>query len=225
MHVVVVGRRVVPGRLRHAPSCATNPWCTTIARPITGRSGPSSWATSRTVPPPRVKSRSAPANASWLTASTPAVGSSRISSSGRPARARAMSVRCCCPPERVLTGSFARSARPTARSASATASRSPRPGGAGFPAGDHLGDGGRHALPAPRRWGTYPTRCHWRNRRTGRPKRVTVPALSGTSPRMARIRVDLPEPLAPRSATTSPAVTVSETSRSTGGRRSRPPRA
>lgn len=59
-------------------------------------------------------------------------------------------------------------------------------------------------------------RAHCRNRRNGLSKRVTEPALIGTSPSTARISVDLPEPLAPRIATTSPAVTVSEMSRSTG---------
>ena len=91
--------------------------------------------------------RSAPANASWLAASTPAVGSSRTSRSGSPARARAISVRCCWPPDRVATGSPARSARPTA--ASAARDRGPV-GGAGRAAACRGGPAGRRRPPRRR---------------------------------------------------------------------------
>src|SRR6478735_5767906 len=60
----------------------------------------------------------------WLAASTPAVGSSMMSTSGCPARARAISTRRCWPPERVLTSVAARSARPTTSSERATICRS-----------------------------------------------------------------------------------------------------
>ena len=128
VHVVVAGVGVVAGRLRHR-AVVRDPPVVHDDRPgrSAARSGPSSCATSSTVPPPATNSPSASANASWLAASTPAVGSSRTSSSGWPARARAISVRCCWPPERVATGSPARSARPTAASAVATAARSAAP--------------------------------------------------------------------------------------------------
>ena len=60
-------------------------------------------------------------------------------------------------------------------------------------------------LPAPSRCGTYPIRCHCRNRRSGVPNSVDPAASQRTRPRAARTSVDLPEPLAPRIATVSPA--------------------
>ena len=78
---------------------------------------------------PSARRASAPAPR-WLGRSTPAVGSSRKNASGSPARARAISTRCCCPPESVATLSAARSARPTTSSASSMARRSARESGA-----------------------------------------------------------------------------------------------
>ena len=49
-----------------------------------------------------------------------------IRSSGFRTNARAIRTRCCCPPERMWSGSFARCARPTERSASSAFARSPR---------------------------------------------------------------------------------------------------
>lgn len=219
MHVVVVRLGVVPGRLRRRPSCAIRPSCTTTARPISGRSGPSSCSTSRIVPPLPANRVSAAANASWLAASTPAFGSSSTSRSGLPARARAIRVRCCWPPERVATGSSIRSSRPTSVSASRTAALSAAPGSRKMPRRASRPDATTSPtvagtpLPAPRRCGTYPIRAHCRNRRCGVPNSSISPRSSGTSPSTVRIRVDLPDPLAPRIATTSPAATLSDTSR------------
>ena len=44
-----------------------------------------------------------------------------------------------------------------------------------------------------------------------RPAKLTSPLAGGTSPMIAFIAVDLPAPLRPSSATTSPAVASSET--------------
>ena len=96
------------------------------------------------VAPRSFSTPSASASARWLGRSTPAVGSSRKKRSGSPARARAMSTRCCWPPDSVATLSAARSARPTTSSASSIARRSARDSGreqpaAAEPAGrDHL---------------------------------------------------------------------------------------
>ena len=49
---------------------------------------------------------------------------------------------------------------------------------------------------------------------TSRPSTVTRPSLGTWSPAIARSRVDLPAPLAPISATSSPARIVNDTSRS-----------
>ena len=78
------------------------------------------------VAPAPVSDASVAAMASWLAWSTPAFGSSRTSSSGCPASVRAISTRCCWPPDRVDTWWWARSARPTASSASPIAARSSR---------------------------------------------------------------------------------------------------
>ena len=61
----------------------------------------------------------------WAVASTSraAVGSSRMSTSGRKARARAMATRAACPPERSEARLWARSAMPTARSWSVAVAR------------------------------------------------------------------------------------------------------
>ena len=158
--------------------------------------------------------RAPSANASWLTASTPAVGSSRTSSSGSAASARAIRVRCCCPPERVPTGVVARSVRPTA--AQRRLDRGPV-GRARRGAAVRGGPAGRTRRPRSR----WPARRRRRRGAAARsrsgataaaspgparstPNRLTVPASSGTRPSTVRIRVDLPEPLAPRMATTSP---------------------
>ena len=158
---------------------------------------------------------SASASACWLGRSTPAVGSSRKNRSGSPASARAMSTRCCWPPDRWRRSSRRRSARPTTSSASSIAARSARDSGreqpaAGQPAGgDDLPDRGGYAggragalrheadpLPARR---SRPAGC-----RRARPG----PAAAGAARLSARTSVDLPEPLAPISATNSPASTV-----------------
>ena len=141
----------------------------------------------------------------------------------RPARARAIRARCCWPPERVTTGSPARSVSPTARQRRGDRPPvGPRrraaacPGGPAGPRRPPRATVAGTPPPAPIRCGTYPMRHHCRNRRCGVSKRVTRPALSGTSPSTARTSVDLPEPLAPSTATTSPARPGTRRPRSTG---------
>src|SRR5690606_28052108 len=204
------------------PTCRTRPAWSTTARSTSGSSGPSSWATSTTVPPRATYPRRVVANAAWLAASTPDVGSSRTSRSGSPARARAMSTRCCWPPDRVATGSRSRSVSPTAASAAATARRSSWRAGrngrrrASRPAATTSPTVAGTPPAAPTRCGTNPIRCRCRNRVTGTPNSAARPDRSGISPSAALTSVDLPEPLSPRIATTSPGTTVRLTPCSTG---------
>ena len=97
-------------------------------------------------------SRSVCARTSWLARSTPAIGSSMISSSGSAARARAISTRWCWPPESAFTESLARSAMPTRSRARRTASRSalrstPKRARDSRPEDDDLGHRGRARRP------------------------------------------------------------------------------
>ena len=111
--------------------------------------------------------------------------------------------------------SRARSARPTTSSASRDGRRSAgrerqEQAAAGEPArGDDLPHRGRHA--GARAWsaaGTKPIRCQSWKSANGVPKSSTEPGVSGRRPVSARTSVDLPEPLAPISATNSPGRTV-----------------
>ena len=177
---------------------------------IRSANGPSSWSTTTRVAPASVRVARVSAIASWLARSTPAFGSSRTSSSGCPASVRAISTRCCCPPESVETWWRARSARPTASRASLIATRSLRRIGAQRPAarestgGHHLGDGRGHALGDRRALRHVAEAVPVAEAGQLLPKSRMLPLLSGCSPTIALTSVDLPEPLAPSSATTSP---------------------
>src|SRR5690606_38145978 len=109
-----------------APSGTTRPWRSATARWTSGASAPSSWSTTRTVRPSSTSRVIVAANATWLGLSTPATGSSSTRRSGRRTRARAMSTRCCWPPDSSAMESSARSARPTRSSASVVRARHPR---------------------------------------------------------------------------------------------------
>ena len=93
-----------------------------------------------------------------------------------------------------------------------------RPGGPAARRPTTSRDGGRHAAAGAEalRDVADPVPTAGTGAAAGAEERRPRRRPSGTSPSTARIRVDLPEPLAPSTATTSPAVTVSETSRSTG---------
>ncbi len=69
------------------------------------------------------------------------------------------------------------------------------------------------------RCGTYPIRCQSRNLANGVPNSSRPPRSSGTAPMTVFTVVDLPEPLAPSRATTSPGRTLRSMPRRTG----RPP--
>ena len=156
----------------------------------------------------------------------PAVGSSRTSRSGTPASARAMSTRCCWPPDSVATPSRALSASPTAaigprdRLLVRAAHRQERPAPRQPAGGDHLlhrgGYAGRGAGPLRDEADPAASRG---TRSRGVPNSRTSPRTTGTSPIIERTSVDLPEPLAPSTASTSPW----RTARSMPRRIGRPP--
>ena len=166
------------------------------------------------------------ASTCWLARSTPAVGSSRNSRSGCPASARAISTRCCWPPESVETPSRARSARPTTSRASSTAARSARDSGRSSRRRDSRPEattsrteaGTPDAAPGALRdeADALPV---VELRRRGCRRAAARRGRAGRSPITVRTSVDLPEPLAPSRATTSPAGTVRSMPRRTG----RPP--
>ena len=171
----------------------------------------------------------------WLARSTPAVGSSSTSSSGSQVSARAMSTRCCWPPDSVRRcraaavgqadglerGVDGGAGRP-ARGAAQPRQRGSRPGGDDLAhRGGHAGGGAGRAAARSR------CRVQSRNRAERRAEQLEPCRRSAAAGRGAPGRaVDLPEPLAPSTATTSPGATPRSTSRRPGGRRRRrrPPR-
>ncbi len=202
---------VVPGRRAPRRRAPSGPRAAPPPGPPAGPAGPA-----RAPPAPpcrrRRRIRAAPRRTRrWLSASTPAVGSSSTSSSGSVASARAIIARCCCPPERVATGSPARSASPTAAIARATAARSPAPQRrrrsrrrASRPELTSSVTVAGTPLPAPSRWGTYPIRSAVPEPRQRGAEQADTAAGQRQQSEQGRSRVDLPEPLAPRMATTSP---------------------
>src|SRR5690606_6108237 len=195
------------------PSWTTRPWRRTTARSSSPASEPSSWRTTSTLVPRSRSPVRVAASDSWESRSIPASGSSRTRRSGRRTSARAMSTRCCWPPENTLTVSPARSARPTSSSASSARSRHRRGGRSRrlSSSPEETTSSAVAGVPdaAPTRCGTYPTRRHGtcRASRTSTPKSSTVPDVTGVTVRSDFTRVDLPEPLAPRRATNSPSWT------------------
>ena len=156
---------------------------------------------------PRSASACMVSQKSWRArTSMPAVGSSRISSSGSVSRARAKRSRWRSPPEHFFTrrpASPVRSARSRAAgtpmwrrwqpATMATVSRTLR------------------SSSRPPVCSTAPTRP-WRTAATGsEPRTRTVPSEGGLKPRAMSNRVVLPAPLGPRRARTSPAGTVRST--------------
>ena len=124
------------------------------------------------------------------------------------------------------TPSLARSASPTTSSASSMAvavgaARAGAAAGAGSSRPDATTSQTEAGTPevAPARCGTKPIRCQSWKSSSGVPKSRSDPVASGRRPVSARTSVDLPEPLAPISATNSPGRTVRSMPRRTG----RPP--
>ena len=203
---------VVAGRLRQRAVVDDPPSWTTTARVISGCSGPSSCATSSTVPPPADEARAAPRRTppGWRRPRRPWARRGPAARA-RPASARAMRIRCCCPPDRAT-----RAPGPVGEADRGRAPRRPRAGRRRHGrAAARAGRAGPRRRPrarsparrCPRRGAAGRSRCrrHGRKRsqrrcRTG----ATSPAASGTRPSADCTRVDLPEPLAPRIATTSP---------------------
>src|SRR5690606_33643084 len=106
------------------PSNAMRPESIAMIRSTMPRRAASSWVTMSMVTPRPANRRITAARTSWLAASTPAVGSSMISTCGPEASALAISTRRCWPPESVATSDSNRSASPTVSAARSTAARS-----------------------------------------------------------------------------------------------------
>ena len=139
-----------------------------------------------------------------------------------------MSTRRCCPPDRVATSACARSARPD------VGERLAHDGAvvARTPASTTGGAAGARPRRSRRPWrAPTPTasgaagrsRCRVcsAKRSRGVPNSSTSPPSWSVRPRMPRTSVDLPDPLGPRSATTSPSNRSRSTPETMGGRRSR----
>ena len=207
-----------PGGRRCRPAPTGGPSKTIFCLRTSTRSrawatAPSSWDTSRT-PAPCSSTRWVRESAKrfWDSASTPATGSSRTSSSGSLARALAMNDRCCWPPGQLAHRPVAEVAagppppgrgrwRRGRRAPSVPASRCgpggrrpPPPAPTPAPPGPGPGAGGRSPAATGRGAGGGPRRRPAPSPRSGRRR-----------PRSTRRSVDLPEPLGPTRATNSPA--------------------
>ena len=217
MHVVVVGV-ARGGRPARAPRRRGR--SVRRGRPPPGspaaRSGPSSCATSSTVPPPATKVAQRAGErrlAGGVDAGGRLVEDQQLRLGGQgPGDQRALLLAAGERRHRV--------ARPDRRGRPRRARRRPRPGrcartGRSSPRRASRPEATTSAtvagtpLPAPSRCGTYPIRRHCRRRPAAAAPRSPEQATpcrrsAAPGPRMARIRVDLPEPLAPRMATTSP---------------------
>ena len=144
----------------------------------------------------------------------------------RTASARAIATRCAWPPEswRGRRRGEVADAEPVEPGARAPA----RPRAAGRPgcaARRRRCRARRGAGSSSCRWKTMPTSRSWVRSRAARrpprwsPSRRTCPSSSGTTPASARSSVDLPAPLGPITATTSPGSAVRCTSTRWSGRR------
>ena len=160
--------------------------------------------------PASARTCSVSASAVWLAASTPASGSSRMSTRAPPASPRATRARRCWPPDNRLTGRPRCPVRPTTSIAASTARRSsPRarrhhPFAARRPERTSSSTVTGIGPAALCRCGTYPIVDRSATCR-GRPNHSTLPPSTSTSPSMPLTSVDFPEPLGPSTATTSPA--------------------
>ena len=165
--------------------------------------------------PPSASARNRSMSISCVGMSRPVKGSSRSSTAGRIARARATRTRWRCPPDSSPMGRLARSRMPTRDKASSTARKCgvrarpsrPRRTVTACRTASRTLIGKSHANSC--RCGTYPIA----------PSVSTLP-LEGMSPRIERISVVFPAPLGPMRPTSSPA----RASRSTPSRTLRPPR-
>ncbi len=143
-------------------------------------------------------------------ASTPTVGSSRTSSLGRVAMARAIMARCSWPPESAPIGRSARSDMATNASASSAARSAARSRSVKRPARSASGiatacrtEIGKSSS-AVSRWGRYPTSPRRRASAGVVPSTVIDPASGSSSPRMILTRVDFPPPFGPSTPSREP---------------------
>ena len=198
------------------PTCSNRPSRTTATRCPSASASPWSCVTCRVVTPvasctrrisPRVETRSC--------ASRFESGSSSSSTRGRAANARANATRCRSPPE---SSPGRRSSNPSSRSASAVSrTRSA------------ITDDGSDRARSPNAMLRSTLRCgnranDWKTiatpRRDGSTRAWSAPSIStrppskGSSPAIARSNVDLPDPDAPSTATSSPGATESDSPRS-----------
>ena len=155
-----------------------------------------------------------------LVSSAP-VGSSARISRRPPTSARAIATRCCCPPDRSSGNRPAAPARPTSASAASASRRATR---TGTPSSSRGSATFSPAVSDPTRLASWNTKPRWRRRSIASwaalaptvescPIR-TSPCVGWSSPPARFSSVDLPDPLGPMTATSSPSHRVSETSRS-----------
>ena len=136
--------------------------------------------------------------------SSPAVGSSRMSTSGSITSTPAMAARFFWPKERAWVGLSRRWATPVRSMAASTRRRTSASGRPRFTAPKEMS---RYTSAekswSSGSWNTMPTRRRnsarpFRSRRTGAPSSSTSPLWGVSTPFRLRNRVDFPAPLAPR---------------------------
>ena len=212
------------------PASTMRPASSTTTRSARVTTSSRSCVTSTVDRPSRVRTwRSTRRIAAAAPTSRPASGSSSSRTSGSAARARASATRCAWPPESWRGRRPARSAAPTSpshRSAVARTSLLDK---------DFRLRAPKATLAATDRWGNSRASCMSRPTRrswvatclpvdvsvsTRSPTR-TEPSVGRTRPATTCSTVDLPAPLGPRSASTSPGATVNETSSPRLGRTTR----
>src|SRR5581483_9397414 len=209
---------------RRATSCAgpaarTRPRSSTSRRSaISAASG--SCSTTTIAAPASRNARRRSNTARFPSGSMSVVGSSRRITSGASAQIAAIARRCFSPPESVAGSRRANPARPTRSSASAARRRISRAGTPSWSSPNPISSATLVEKSCDSKsWKTtpiLPARSATVNESAGSPNRRCVPATSaGSSVGMTRLRhwrsVDFPAPLAPITATISPA----RTSRST----------
>ena len=134
----------------------------------------------------------------WVSTSSAAVASSRMTTSGRCTSRRTKPIRCCSPPERSLSQRSSSSRRGIRWCEAAPVERGFQFLGRGFAGGDR-------DSAAPGAACRSGCRRAAAGRRRGRLRAAgTRPEPQGQSPAMARISVLLPVPLSPVSRTLSP---------------------
>ncbi len=201
-------------------SATTAPSRSTTIRSASVKTCSRSCVASSTLAPASRASRRIDSTSAVSATPSEAVGSSITSRRGGVSSARATATSCRWPRDRTRSGTSRRRSRaPTRRSSAAACSRRADSGTTQRPGRP------RKMLATASRSSQSPCSCHTVStpaRRTcpgragmGRPANITSPASASSTPAMAPIRVDLPAPLPPATATISPWPTWRLTSRST----------